>query len=345
MTTVARGDTTITAMPERVERSTVRNIPPSPAVLIERRHLVLNFESSGELLPWIGPAIRGIVARRFKERVCSQPPAEQFHRWRYCHGCPEQSICGYGATYEAGDTNGDETSRPIVIAPMFPLPPRILPGSRLAVTITAIGATAASHLDELAAAICEAGKEPGLGPDKIQYKLLPSTVMPERHLLMARDFQSPGEVAERCDIRLQLTAPLFLRVRCGNRRSLIDRPPGFDRLLAASVRTVRRLCQQTIPDLPTLPEAVLQAARGARLHNAKAQRFLQSRSSNRSNQSWQLRGIIGEFTYTEVPRAVIPWLEVAGRLHVGGHRVAGAGGWHVTATTASRPWLSSGGQS
>jgi hypothetical protein len=30
-----------------------------------------------------------------------------------------------------------------------------------------------------------------------------------------------------------------------------------------------------------------------------------------------------------VPRALVPWLALAGQLHVGGHRVAGAGGWRI----------------
>jgi len=339
MTTGATGNLRCLAVADQATAPSAVENKPAPAVLIECRRVELLAESAGQVFPWIGPAVRGVVARRFKERVCSQPVAEQFDRWRYCRGCPRQNLCGYGVTYESADANGDEGSRAVVITPTFPLETSLVPGSRFALNITAIGATAASHLDELTAAITASGQQPGLGPDRIRFRPLGAAMVAQRRLLVAADFRLPGDVGDSCDIHLRLTGPLFLRVRCGSKRSPLVQPPPFDRLLATSMRSVRRFCGRALPDLPFLHDEVLQVARGARLYDARAWPFQQSRASNRSQQSWKLQGVCGEFIYTGVPRAVLPWLEVAGILHVGDHRVAGAGGWELNETVAPRPWL------
>ena len=62
---------------------------------------------SGCLLPWLGPALRGLVARRFKAAVCRFSPQEQDTTWRYCKGCPHMAQCPYGQTLEADSPEPD----------------------------------------------------------------------------------------------------------------------------------------------------------------------------------------------------------------------------------------------
>ena len=37
-------------------------------------------------MPWIGPALRGLVAERLKELVCRQPAELWDSRWKVCTG-------------------------------------------------------------------------------------------------------------------------------------------------------------------------------------------------------------------------------------------------------------------
>jgi hypothetical protein len=41
------------------------------------------------------------------------------------------------------------------------------------------------------------------------------------------------------------------------------------------------------------------------------------------------KAIVGGGVYADVPLSLLPWMLWAGRLHAGGHRVAGAGGWRL----------------
>lgn len=57
--------------------------------------------------------------------------------------------------------------------------------------------------------------------------------------------------------------------------------------------------------------------------------FHQPKHSSRSGMRGILRGVVGSGIYGDVPVALAQWLLWAGRLHVGLHRVAGAGGWKM----------------
>ena len=43
----------------------------------------------------------------------------------------------------------------------------------------------------------------------------------------------------------------------------------------------------------------------------------------------QCRGGHSGGLYGDVPWSLVPWLLWGGRLHVGSHRIAGAGGWRL----------------
>src|SRR5262249_44374089 len=57
--------------------------------------------------------------------------------------------------------------------------------------------------------------------------------------------------------------------------------------------------------------------------------FRQRKLSTRNKGSHVLHGAVGGGVYADVPWGLVPWMLWAGRLHVGAHRVAGAGGWRL----------------
>ena len=136
--------------------------------------LTLRTTRGGQLLPWIGPALRGLVAAHFKEQVCRHPPQERTTRWVHCSGCPHLSGCPYGQAYEPAapseavrsDESGnrvrfsgqDEATRPLVLAPYFPNPERIEAGFHLPVTLTAVGAAASGSVAPLLESLRDAGR-------------------------------------------------------------------------------------------------------------------------------------------------------------------------------------------
>src|SRR5438128_2057285 len=114
---------------------------------------VLRLTRPGRLLPWLGPALRGLAARRFKARVCRFPPEVQDRERRYCKGCPYIGECAYGRTVEPDPGVGvpvgmEDAVRPLVIAAAFPAPAVGKPGLVLPVRVTFIGRTAAAHAEE-----------------------------------------------------------------------------------------------------------------------------------------------------------------------------------------------------
>lgn len=317
---------------------------------IERRRLVLEFRSSGRLVPWIGPAIRGITALRYRAAVCQQPREEWTGRWRQCRGCPHVSSCGYGTAFEpespsqkmaAASTADDDMTdigsppagppsssidavRPIVISPAFPAPVVARRGMSLAVQITSVGADAAATTPSIIKALVNAGLHDGLGPDRVRFVLddLRSpvdaiVVDPLRLPPLAAD----GPTLRRLKIRLD--SPLFLRERdARQRRTILD--PGFDTFVRHSVRIIRQF-------FPTIPhdryEHGEEVAAGVVALDDDLRPFHQEKASRRTFRRFDLEGITGLRTFADVPACFLPWLTLAGVLHVGGHRVAGAGGW------------------
>jgi hypothetical protein len=133
---------------------------------------VLRLTRPGRLLPWLGPALRGLAARRLKARVCRFPAAVQEGERRYCKGCPYIAPCAYGRTVEPDPPPGarappgqEDAVRPLVIAAAFPAPAAGVPGLGLPVRVAFIGRTAVAHADEFWAALAEAGRDPSAGFD------------------------------------------------------------------------------------------------------------------------------------------------------------------------------------
>jgi hypothetical protein len=302
----------------------------------ERR---LRWTSSGQLVPWLGPALRGQIAAAFRRAVCRFSPVEQETTWRYCKGCPHRDGCPYGETVEADPPAGasvvsgqEDGVRPLTLAPSFPAPPAAVPGAELRLRVLFSGA-AARHADEFWGAAAVSGRDPhgGLGPDRVHFEIWPpappnSPAQWHTVELPSGPEQSGGVVPY---VTVALTAPLFLRQQGPVGRGLVTRPTFAD-LLRASLRTVGRLCAyygQAISDAAF--RRLKDAAAAVSTRSASFGMFRQRKWSNRSQQGAMMTGVTGAATYGPVPMGLIPWLRWGGLLHVGPHRIAGAGGWEV----------------
>jgi hypothetical protein len=289
----------------------------------------------GRLWPWMGPALRGLLGGRLKEAVCRQPAELRDTRWRYCAGCPHLAGCAYGATLEPDPPAGaavfagqERAARPVVLALPFPLPPRAAPGLELPLAVTFIG-PAAAHAEAVWRALAEAGADPagGFGPDHVTFALAPARLV-QRDVLdlppavTGRDWLPAVEV--------ELTAPLFLRRRDGDRRRHVA-APSFADLLRAALRTLGGLAALYDAPLPADFAGLKRAAETVPTLHADFRDFHQRQWSNRRGDARPLWGVVGAAVYGPLPAELARWLAWGGRLHVGTDRVAGAGGWRVRA--------------
>jgi hypothetical protein len=210
---------------------------------VQTQFLRMDFASAGPLVPWLGPAIRGMLAQQIKQHFCRWPPQEQQRRWRFCRGCPHQQDCPYGLTFEPdppsdwrfGKAQADG-QRAICLAPFFPVDNWAEPGDAVQVRLCLLGQQAiqAGHL------ILEYLQSPDvpfrLGKHKIKVRFTlmePEVDWPAGiHRLRVSDLNSSHAEAGRIPwLRLELTAPLFLKDssdKVGRDGSEIPspRPPG-----------------------------------------------------------------------------------------------------------------------
>jgi hypothetical protein len=301
---------------------------------------VLRLTRGGRLLPWLGPAVRGLAARRFKANVCRYPPEVQDRERRECKGCPHILECPYGRTVEPDSPPGSrvfagqvDATRPLVIAPEFPAPTEGTVGLALPVRVTFIGRTAAAHADELWAAVAEAGRDPrgGFAPDRATFAV--ERPRPHAPAEVWRAVELPADPAD-CPgsvdwVRVQMTGPLILRPEGARGRRLLERP-AFADLLRASLRVlgiVFRLYADPLPN--TAFGALKELALTVPTLSSDFGICEQPKWSYRTQQGFTVAGVVGEATYGPVPAVLVPWLAWGGRLHVGTHRVSGAGGWRT----------------
>jgi len=296
---------------------------------------LLTLSSGGRLLPWLGPAVRGLVARRFKARVCRFTAREQNTSRLYCKGCPNMAGCPYGESIEpdpptdrAVFSGQDDSIRPLVIAPAFPAPNEGRVGDRLALKLLFIGTTAAQHATEFGQALAEAGADrlTGLGPDHVMFT---PTLVTECRLTpnLAVNPADPQPPWPR--LRVVLNAPLIARKSSDAGRTLLDQP-SFEDLFGASLRTLGRLNAYYADRLPDDVFTMLKAtSRGVTLVESRYRVYSQGTFSNRRLERGTIRGVIGEAVFADVPTTLARWLMWGGALHVGTSRVSGAGGWEV----------------
>jgi hypothetical protein len=311
------------------------------AIVVTTRRVVVELKGAGRLVPWLGPAFRGITALRYRVRECRQPRETWSTIWRYCKGCPEMPSCGYGRTFEPdaalGGGSGD-AGRPLILAPQFPVSTRTRVGDRLLLEITAIGQTAQAALPGVLEAVAAAGRHDGLGPDGVRFTITPDDDPPDTTCLDARSLpkQAASEPVVR-DVRIDLTAPLFIRERApaGGRRQI--EAPSLGHLLRASMRVAREffgesaLCSGRghldLDDLAAAIEPTVTAVAP----------FAQEKASHRSGKRFAMHGVTGHWHFAALPACLVPWLTCGGILGVGAHRIAGAGRWNLAFGDAAVP--------
>jgi hypothetical protein len=308
-----------------------------PALQVLETTRRLRLTRPGRLLPWLGPALRGLAAARFKARVCRFPPAIQQTERRYCKGCPHIAECPYGRTVEPDPpahvhvpSGQEDAARPLIIAPAYPAPRHAVPGTQLPLCVTFVGRTAAAHAEDFWAALAQAGRTSGLGPDGVTFAVELDSGSPAatwHDVVLPLDVSA--ESGEMASVKVELTGPLILRSGGPEGRRLVTAPTFAD-LLRASLRTIGPLCRlygRPLPDEVFRPLKDLSADVPTR--SASFEEYEQPKWSNRSEQHGRVRGVLGWGTYGPLPRVLVSWLTWGGRLHVGTHRVAGAGGWQT----------------
>lgn len=314
---------------------------PAVALPVERHRLAIACTTAGRLVPWLGPAIRGMVALRHRAAVCSQPRETWSTTWRYCRGCPQMASCGYGSLFEPENPPGfpgpRDAPRPLVMEPAFPVPLRAGSGMRFTVDILAIGSAAAAGVPGVIRALGDAGRLDGLGSDRVRFEVVPVGA-PERRGVLAADLpRSAAAEPVAHDVTIRLRGPLFIREssRPGRRRH-VD-VPGLGHLLRASMRTARDFLGEAATRSGQGPPDFAGLASSIEPASVDLRRFTQERSSHRSGERFALDGVIGSWTFATLPICLVPWLQLGGMLHAGGHRIAGAGGWDVLIGGAAPP--------
>ncbi len=293
-------------------------------LLVSITELALEFLSAGRLVPWLGPALRGLITRELKSRSCVFGSRGRFGI--QCHRfCAAPERCSYGRLFEPGQN----APRMAVVAPYFPCPEQAEPGMSISVRIILVGQQAAGDLNCLLETLDTTGRAVGIGPDKVRFCLRErlwkaSTSLAPQALVEPRD---PQEVYPR--VAIGLRSPLILRRKNEvGKRYTVNRPELEDFYSSAAI-TLQQLFAAHGTELNAPYRHLRQLAEGVRRCEQHYQPFRQVRWSSRSRQRFEMFGCVGGAVFTNVPAALVPWLYWGGLLHVGAHRVAGAGGWRV----------------
>jgi len=297
--------------------------------------LTLHVRRSGNVRPWLGPAFRGVVARRLKELQCRHDPIDREQSWVYCKGCPFNASCAYGRLFEPdGAMSGEEHpgfasgQRGVVLAVQFPMPELVMRDDRLRMTVKVVGRESMRLGESLLEAVAWAGERVGIGPDHMTFTI--EKIETQSLRLRAADLPTvvTADVERLPRVAIRLTSPLLLRSKEPRGRRPIVRP-SLSSLVASAVRTVSRALLVNGIALKADFAGLIRAAATPRLLASHWEPFRQRRWSERQMARFDVEGCVGGAEWSDVPLFLVPWLQWGGLLHVGAHRVAGAGGWRI----------------
>ncbi|MCO6454189.1 MAG: CRISPR system precrRNA processing endoribonuclease RAMP protein Cas6 [Pirellulaceae bacterium] len=317
------------------------NDDEQPGLVVKLASYRLLFLNGGRLLPWLGPALKGIIARHFKTQSCHWPAEVRDSQWRYCRGCQHLGGCGYGLLFEPDPPvaatvmpTARDGQRAITLAAQFPAPERIERGDTLDLQVLLLGEAAADREAELLQALQRLGPAASLGRDRIGFRLAPAGESHSGEQRIAPGqlrVEDTGAPVSRLVIRLD--SPLLLRTEGDGHKKTPLRHPEFADLLRGSLRTVGRAFEAFgSGDLCDVDFAALkQTAENVVCRQARWQPFTQPHHSQRSQHRWNYEGVTGWAEFQDVPRVLLPWLIFGGALGVGQERLCGAGRWTVIA--------------
>lgn len=310
--------------------------------------------NSGQLVPWLGPALRGLVLQPMRDQLCQLNDQERQERRaalprpdteNYCLGCMKNASCQYGRVFEpdrliiAGRVSKGmrEGLRGVSIAPAFPVRCDASRGDSFLLRLMGIGSISAPMMELTTEAIDALGSTVGLGPSHVKVRLLRAEAQVRTWQLDHRTLPRTVTRDTVPWLKIVLETPLFLKGPSANGRRFTGRrqePPTLAILLRESIRTVRRALDEYSNAQPMEfdPGELLQAAAATRQDQQDWEIFEQSRISARQQSRWQPSGWVGSVTYSDVPLALIPWLIWGGRLGIGDARNCGAGLWHTVLT-------------
>lgn len=315
-------------------RASSRRPPGLEIPVCEFRNIAIHFRSRGRLLPWIGPALRGLTNRAWKLNLCLQPDEELRLHWSHCHHssvldapCPMIDDCVYGRTFEYFNH-----PKLVVISPEFPMPLQSDVGKTVRFKLLCIGATSIQFAWKWLELLQDLGNR-GLGSHRVKFQTdlsqcrrqpvyLPVDALPNR--IEQRD------VYRRVNLTLQ--SPLFLRSRTPSDHRAPNMSPSFLDIYRASDGQLRALSRRLGIELPDNAE-LLERAKSVESEAIDYRPFEQHRRSTRGDfgfgARFEMRGVTGTVTFRDVPADFAPWLTWAGLLHTGMHRSAGAGNWDL----------------
>ena len=295
----------------------------------------IRFTRNGSLLPWIGPALRGLIGHTFKPLVCMRATAATECQ----EACQQPHECIYGQIFDTvlrrpkeSFRGRENTIRPFVVSPYYPVPKNVRAGYEMPVRLVGIGPQVATQLETLVHALDDAGRTRGIKPDNTTFEVIDiGTETAACDELNAADLPpSPDAIPGRLPrVGIGLVTPLCL-LEPGfekGRRAIVV--PTFADLFRSALRCIGELFRVYDKPLDANFTALKQAAEQVPLIEHCYTRFSQPKFSSRSNKSYRLHGTTGGGVYANVPTALIPWLVWGGRLHVGQHRIAGAGSWRL----------------
>lgn len=339
------------------------------ALRIHVTYLKLITLKKGTLNGWLGPALRGLVLKSLRDRVCEAnggfqgkasltQAGERTDNDKYCVGCVKNDRCHYGRVFEPDmrviypqhDFRGaNQGLRGVTIGARMwssTFTTATAPASTcIWARLLSAGPIAERMVPEIESSLEELGARQGLGGRRsVLFSIDHFATQADAWTLEAGSLPTEIDRSIIPRVTIALESPLSLK-RCESKKRRSRRtfaaadspPPTFDDFVRASMRTVRRAVTEFAnPDffhnqrLDSLFDAPV--AELATTVSNELTFFRQRRVSHRQKQHRWQSGWVGSVTFRNVPAAYYAWLVWGGRLGVGDSRNCGAGVWDTIPT-------------
>jgi hypothetical protein len=321
-------------------------------------HGVIEFLDIGPISKWIGPSLRGLLLEPLKDDWCELSADERVERKKelqatreskYCLGCQKNPFCRYGRIFEAdrklidGEAKGGRrnglvaltiggrsTSDAGNVGNKFP--------SQIAqLRLMAAGYVAIENIDGVMQKLICLGQEQGIAPDRsrsgTRFRILNESIECDDYQLDPTELpctldSCPGL----CSVELEFESPFMIKETNGNSKNYTERLD-FESFFSHCHRTVRRAVQELHSpqwtndrNFQTFFEPVGQVSVN---RSDSSIEEIRRRSNRQKCEPWNLRGVMGRYQLSRIPRAFVPWITWAGMIGIGDSRNCGMGCFHV----------------
>lgn len=295
-------------------------------IQVLRWRVSFSAQAEGQLPPYLGSTLRGVMGHAMRDFVCTQPTLR-------CYLCKQKTSCAYAQCFcspgnEAGAVN------PFVLHPLAQGKTQWAPGEHCNFDLILIGnivGQAGFFLDAL-----QAMPKYGWGAARVPFRLESIVSLPEQRLichrgrLWLRNVQPKPLYAENRGAASAALVKFETPVRILVGRELCRSLP-FDVLVQSLSRRVALLSQAYTDKLVEWDEAaLLDSARDVKTAE-EAWRFVDFTrySMNRNSRKLPLPAIEGQALYEGDLTPFIPLLEAGRILHVGKNSTIGFGRYSV----------------